>query len=559
METTIQYASTASPFKAVGRVWQGAYEERKFKYGMSGVAIFIKIEELEHRQYQFDISRALFSGKNTEILIPVDTGKTVFALFAAGDALAEKKKALIIANQKPLAKQIYERLLTYSRYPETVVFLHGEISPKNREALAREHDVIVATPDTILNDIAANRISLERFKHAVFDESHEIRGESAPSRLGELLKNYGLQITTLTATPESVGKTKAMVDRLGIKRFEIRDKSDKDISKFIKPKTFTFVEVEKSDTFKEIEKHLKALMSKNLDVLREMGFTKTENIDELTRKEVARIRTKITKSIQDLDDITLIGRERWDIVKAAKSYHKLNYMQHPYYLFESQGYNPLQKYMQELTKTKKSKSFRELEDDSNFMQMQKLLMEAIARKEEHPKIAEVINTIKRNPTRKIMVFANICDTVNMIVDNLKLNNIEALPYMGRHGGMSQEKQAQTRAAFETGNTNVIVSTSIGQQGIDIASVGMVMCWDINSDPITYIQRGGRAREFNGNVMQLITKGTADEKNLKLLEYRMHKMSGFISNLKRDPQFIFTENKPKRSKEQVKQEPQLGLF
>lgn len=54
--------------------------------------------------------------------------------------------------------------------------------------------------------------------------------------------------------------------------------------------------------------------------------------------------------------------------------------------------------------------------------------------------------------------------------------------------------------FRAGGFNVIVATSIGEEGLDIMEVDLVICFDANVSPLRMIQRMGRTgRKNNGRV------------------------------------------------------------
>lgn len=54
--------------------------------------------------------------------------------------------------------------------------------------------------------------------------------------------------------------------------------------------------------------------------------------------------------------------------------------------------------------------------------------------------------------------------------------------------------------FRAGGFNVIVATSIGEEGLDIMEVDLVICFDANVSPLRMIQRMGRTgRKHDGRV------------------------------------------------------------
>lgn len=80
--------------------------------------------------------------------------------------------------------------------------------------------------------------------------------------------------------------------------------------------------------------------------------------------------------------------------------------------------------------------------------------------------------------------------------------------MGASYALTQKQQLQIMADFRAGTSNVLVATSIGEEGIDVGEVEMIVCFDIcSSNPTRFVQRIGRTgRKKNGEVVMLVTEG-----------------------------------------------------
>jgi Fanconi anemia group M protein len=78
-------------------------------------------------------------------------------------------------------------------------------------------------------------------------------------------------------------------------------------------------------------------------------------------------------------------------------------------------------------------------------------------------------------------------------------------------GLSQKEQSQIISDFKDGLYNVLVCTSVGEEGLDIPSVDLVVFYDAVPSEIRAIQRRGRTGRFNaGKVIMLLNKDTIDE-------------------------------------------------
>jgi len=140
---------------------------------------------------------------------------------------------------------------------------------------------------------------------------------------------------------------------------------------------------------------------------------------------------------------------------------------------------------------------------------------------ENPKmeVAERIlrkHFLEREDARAI-VFAEYRDTIDALVKRFnEIEGIRAAKFIGQAGGhgkgMSQDEQKQVIKLFKEGKYNVLVSTSIGEEGIDIPATSLVLFYEPVPSAIRHIQRRGRTARggMPGEVYILIVKGSRDE-------------------------------------------------
>lgn len=67
-------------------------------------------------------------------------------------------------------------------------------------------------------------------------------------------------------------------------------------------------------------------------------------------------------------------------------------------------------------------------------------------------------------------------------------------------------------AFREGLCNILLSTSIGEEGLDVGDIDLIICFDIsNKSPIRMVQRMGRTgRKKEGSIVVLVTEGKEQE-------------------------------------------------
>ena len=78
-------------------------------------------------------------------------------------------------------------------------------------------------------------------------------------------------------------------------------------------------------------------------------------------------------------------------------------------------------------------------------------------------------------------------------------------------GMDQKKQTEVLDRFRDGQFSVLVSSSIGEEGLHVPDVDLVIFYEAVPSEIRSIQRRGRTgRTRPGRVIILLAEGTIDE-------------------------------------------------
>ncbi|KAJ2815360.1 3'-5' DNA helicase, partial [Coemansia sp. 'formosensis'] len=82
-------------------------------------------------------------------------------------------------------------------------------------------------------------------------------------------------------------------------------------------------------------------------------------------------------------------------------------------------------------------------------------------------------------------------------------------------GQTQKEQLAVLGRFRKGETNIIVATCVGEEGLDIGEVDLIINYDAPSSPIRLLQRIGRTgRARRGKVVVFLAKGTREEESYK---------------------------------------------
>jgi Fanconi anemia group M protein len=496
----------------------------------------IKKGTLESRLYQEAIlGRAV--GSDLLCVLPTGLGKTPIAIALSVFRLEKfpESKVLVMAPTRPLTEQHLDSFKRVIDLPdEAFVLVTGKTKPENRQSLYKSASIIFATPQTIENDLQEGRIDLANFSLVVFDEAHHSIGDYAypfiAKAYAEQAKNR--RILGLTASPGGTkAKIKEIMDNLGIRDVEIRTESDRDVEPWVQEKQVEWVYVDLPDDFLELRDNLKRAYMDRLEKLKKIGFNKPVGI--ISKRDLLALQQKLiaspSRDFKKFWGVSLVSQ-------AIKVEHALG-------LLETQGITSLWNYFRKLSSSKARSSKSVLRDKKveKAMELAQAL-EADGRK--HPKIGKlselVSSQLRSKPDSKIIIFANYREMVREIVKSLA--SVEgAVPgeFMGQKEGMTQNEQKLRIDEFRDGKYNVLVTTSIGEEGIHVSAADLAIFYEPVPSEIRSIQRRGRVGRTNiGRVIILIAKRTRDEayywvaqKKERTMERTLHEMKGKEDSLK----------------------------
>ncbi|MDE1762012.1 MAG: DEAD/DEAH box helicase [Candidatus Micrarchaeota archaeon] len=495
-------------------------------YGLGSSVEMVKLQNVSFREYQFNIARKVFEGMNTLVILPTGLGKTLIGTLAIANAIQKGKKALILAPTKPLSEQHHSVLReSLSIDGERILLLTGALAKsKRREALERA-DVIVATPQTFANELKKGEIDMGDFCLAIFDECHKAVGKYAYTYIADECDLKGVQMLGLTASPgSSKEKIKKLVNALKIEDIQIRISTDPDVVQYVMPKHMHVVEVDKSPTINRIASMLRPIAEDSLGKLRGMGLTQFQHFESMPKGRLIEMGNMISR----------IQAQNFKF-GALHQYSKLLNLIHAYDLLETEGLYAFTSYIDSLkAREKKGKAVLSLLDNTSVIAAEQLAKAAMAEGEEHPKVSSLISIIGANLGKSMIVFVQYRSTIKMLVEMLNKNGVEARAFVGKKDGVTQEHQKQTISDFREGKFRILVSSSIGEEGLDIPSVDLVVFYEPIPSEIRNIQRRGRTgRLYKGEVYLLVTRQTKDQVYLMVSRQREGKMLEVVDRMRHE--------------------------
>ena len=495
---------------------------------------FIK-GEISPRAYQETIF-VKSKDKNTLVILPTGLGKTYIGILLAAYTLHSlEKKVLVLAPTKPLAEQhlkSFSDALNIEK--ESFSLLTGTVQPSKRDELYQKSLVIIATPQVIENDLLGGKINLRDFGLIIFDEAHRATGDYAYTYIAEkaILKN--IRIMGLTASPASdKEKMNDIIQNLGIENIEIRNENSPDVKPYVQDIDISWITVKLPDEFLEIKKLLEMLLKKEITILKDLGFVSSQDI---TKKELLSTVLKINNKIKEAPI-----HEKSIYYGALKSQAKALKIHHALELLETQGLSPLISYFKRMRESK-SRSSSELLSEKTVMKIITMADNLNQQGIEHPKLSKLYELVIKEVSngKNLIIFSHYRDTTMRIVKELeKFENIKVERFVGQASkrddeGLSQKKQKEIIERFRSGEFNVLVATSVAEEGLDIPEVDMVILFEPVPSEIRSIQRRGRtARKKSGEVVILMAEKTRDEGYYWASKKKEKQMKLTVMELKRD--------------------------
>jgi Fanconi anemia group M protein len=487
---------------------------------------YIKQHSIIARQYQINIAKSAIQG-NTAVILPTGIGKTIIAFLVIAEILP--KKILFLAPTKPLISQHFESCKKFLTIDEKeILMLSGSIPAKKRAEFFNQATIVISTPQTIKNDLINRQYDLKEFGLVIFDEMHKAVEKYA---YVEIAKRFNGLILGLTASPGSKKKKiKQIFENLKIKNVESRVRDDYDVKDYIKEIQIDWIKVPMSNGLRKLQKPLHDLFLEKLGKLNKLGILTYKKPDYISKKDILGARMSIKKRFGKSPYAFATYTNQAVLLQA---YHCLE-------LIETQGAEPFLKYIDKFKEKKKlSKSERMFLKHEFLKQCIELAKKDI--NVSHPKL-DVLKQIVEKQFEEchnslIIIFTQYRNTIDSIertlksITQAKIHRFVGQAKQGTVKGMNQKEQKEVIDKFRQREINVLIATSVAEEGIDIPNVTRVIFYEPIPSEIRAIQRKGRTgRSHVGKVTILITKGTRDEAYFYAEMRKENKMQKIVSNM-----------------------------
>lgn len=513
----------------------------------------------ELREYQRELAATGMKGVNYVVCAPTGTGKTLIASMVVADHLTKRPdgKILFLVNKVPLAEQQCQEVKQY--IPDLQAqFITGDSGIQiSLFQLLHDNNMVVCTDGVFLNELrtsalsSAERLSLNDITLLIIDECHNAKKNSPYAMIMEQYvkmkvsggncpntKPYLPQIMGLTASPGAGDNPQGEVDKTlehllnlcalldaqgGIR---VVKENAVELVHFSNQPDFDLIKTNQrpvSDGFLQLlhntMKSLESWVKQNFDVScpHSRQHQAYENWVVSQRQQ-----SELRYGPQERDLRVALNHLQC-YYNSLKMYHELNQNDAIAVVKEKIIRTPQGKATQ--TELKFQQIFNNFIDQAG----------SIANIE-NPMLVRLRQLLEKQfrelPTTRGIVFAttketaqNMCCWLQEIPQLKGVIKPDVVTGQSKEemGGMTQQKQRNAIEQFRDGNINLLVATTVLEEGLDVAACNLVVRYNHVTNEIARVQAQGRARAKDSRCYAIMVMDSP-----KILQEQLNKEKGDLT-------------------------------
>lgn len=465
--------------------------------------------------------------------MPTGLGKTIIAAMLIEKFYSEKKRSLMVAPTKPLVLQHAKTIAESTGISESEIGVFtGEIDAEERELIWVTKKIFVSTPQVVFNDMRSGVLDITKFDLIIFDEAHRAVGNYAYVDIAqEYLKYKKKLIIGLTASPGGDReRIDEIISNLGISKVIAKTEMDEDVRKYVKTIDVKLMKIPEPEATREIVNMIDSLMSQLLEPVRNSNFRVGRS-----RKELVAVMQKVIGSAKE-------DRSLFQLVRRITAAIRLDYLKE---YIETQGIDIGMHYLEEMEKSDDPSIRRAMSMLSSLEDFADLKSKLRTAAEDYvnPKMERILSILESNIRGKerAIVFTHYRITSDLLMDYIAKRNTSLKPVRfigqadrGSDEGLSQDQQKKIIEDFKNNVYNVLIATSIAEEGLDIPDTDFVIFYEAVPSEIRYIQRKGRTgRSRNGQVYILVFENSRDMAYYYSSLRKVSRMTQTIENLRQE--------------------------
>jgi len=490
---------------------------------------FIKPTEIDERPYQMDDFQSIVDQAkkkvNSGLVYPTGLGKT-YTAFMAMDYFLTKGKVVFLADTNVLCAQ-HHRLACqiFNIKKKDIKQINGRTKPENRIKYWNECKIIFATPQTILNELVQENITLDGVSLFVFDEMHMAGKEYDYVHLARACMHFDIRIIGMTASTGDYDKIEQLENHFDVKWWIYHSNTSEAVADYVFDKKEEVIHIKTTADHQDqrdlaLETIYDALLIVHNQVAKSGQIDRLHGDLSIKRKRPFFRMTQLNVVYEKVMHWLKHKEEEpfdWNYkVFLAAYYHLVTILN----LYETEGYEVVLSYIQRKVEDRledkygrpKFNTARYIWMNKKFHQFKDMIESFVNEKILHPKIFALRYLVLNMEIegKRILVFGNDYHSLEFIQTALERNGTKTRLIAGsKH--MKTGDQVAILEAFENKEFPVLLATTVIEKGIHIPDIDNLFNYSAPLTGIAHIQRGGRTgRTSVGHIHHLIVPGTADE-------------------------------------------------
>ncbi|XP_063285747.1 interferon-induced helicase C domain-containing protein 1 [Pelobates fuscus] len=549
--------------------------------------------EITLRNYQMEVAQPALEGKNIIICLPTGSGKTRVAVYITRQHLSRRKaqnlpfKAIVLVNKVPLVDQHFRREFNpYLKDQYRITKISGDSAQKKsfRNVIMR-YDVIICTAQILENSLIQaaegeeDGVKLSDFSLIIIDECHHTKQDAVYNNI--MLRYVKMKIKNTQR--KEMNKKQATLPQIlgltaspGVGGAADRKKAEEHILKICANLD--------ADNIMTVKENMNQLQNQVKE-----PYKKVDIADDKRKNPFGEKIKEIMEKIQNYGKLTPASEfgsqsyEQWVIQKDKSAAKEGNCKEHVCAV-HLKKYNDalmindtirMTDALTHLTKfyneERKKKALLDEENEgtpaSSLNEADDFLIELFYKhNKELKKMSEIpeyenrkLNSLRRsimeeftkNRSSRGIIFTKtrqsavaLCEWIS---SNEKFKDVGVRPHYLIGAGhnsdfkaMTQNEQKEVINKFSTGDLNLLLATSVAEEGLDIKECNIVIQYGMITNEIAMVQARGRARADDSTYVLVDSSSAGAVERDSINEYKEKMMHEAIKKVQEMPRANYLE-------------------
>ncbi|XP_019435974.1 PREDICTED: endoribonuclease Dicer homolog 3b-like [Lupinus angustifolius] len=490
---------------------------------------------IDPRSYQLEVFEVA-KKRNTIAVLDTGSGKTLVAVMLIKEAHKAinsshiKKLIIFLAPTVNLVNQQFKHIKDLTGFKVEEYYGAKGVDTwdlKIWEKEISENDVLVMTPQILLDALRKAFLSIEMICLMIIDECHRATGKHPYSKIMEEFyhkANEKPKIFGMTASPVGkkvgVSSTKGCEGQiseleyiLDSQRYTVEDRKEIDIHIPSAKESCRYYDQAQYPVLR-LKSKIEALFEFNALFSELQSLTLREDVDYKFKKLHNGMFNKLEKILYCLEDLGPICA-----YEAAKMYHEnFSKIIGGCEVYRKASLNCklfMEKVMQLIEESLHL-------DDRKNSEVEFDYSKAVELRHISPKLLELIKifqSLGESSKMSCLIFVERKLTAKLMEKFLKkVSQISHFTVSYITGGntavdaLTPKKQKEILDSFRSGGVNLLITTDVAEEGIDVPNCSCVIRFDLPKTVRSYVQSRGRCRQPNSQFIVMLERGNLKQRN-----------------------------------------------